>query len=63
MTDRAVTFFEDWVTCHLCSEETRGIVWENSGTINCEECNGIIFDARETGGTVVILELDESTVQ
>ena len=63
MTDRAVTFFENWVTCSLCGEDTRAIVWENSGTINCEECNGIIFDARETGGTVVILELEESTVQ
>ena len=63
MTDRAVTFFDDWVTCHLCGEDTRAIVWENSGTINCDECNGIIFDARETTGTVVILELEESTVQ
>ena len=63
MTDRAVTFFDDWVTCHLCGEATRAVVFEGSGTINCDECGGIIFDARETTGTVVILELEEDTMQ
>ena len=63
MTDRCVTFFEDFVDCGLCGESTRGIVFENSGTINCDECNGIIFDARETGGTVVILELEDGMMQ
>ncbi len=63
MSDRAVEFFEDYVTCALCNELTRAIVWQRSGTINCDACDGIIFDARNTGGTVVILELEEATVQ
>jgi hypothetical protein len=63
MTDRAVEFFESHVDCLICGEATRGIVWEGSGTINCDECDGIIFDARETTGTVVILELEEDTMQ
>lgn len=62
MTDN-VAFFEYVVTCAHCSEATLGVVFERSGTINCDECGGIIFDARDTGGTVVILELEESTVQ
>lgn len=58
-----VAFFEYIVTCLHCNEGTLGVVFERSGTINCDECGGIIFDARDTGGTVVILELEESTVQ
>lgn len=58
-----VSFFEYIVTCHHCNEGTLGVVFSRSGTINCDECGGIIFDARDVGGTVVILELEESTVQ
>jgi len=58
-----VAFFEYIVTCAHCGEDTLGVVYDRSGTINCDECDGIIFDARDTGGTVVILELEESTVQ
>lgn len=63
MTDRAVSFFPEMVDCLLCGEATRAVVFEGSGTINCDECDGIIFDARETTGTVVILELEEDTMQ
>jgi len=58
-----VLFFENIVQCAHpeCRSETYGYVEENSGTINCTECDGIIFDARDTSGTVVILELEEET--
>ena len=58
-----VLFFENIVQCAHpdCRGETYGYVEENSGTINCTECDGIIFDARDTSGTVVILELEEET--
>ena len=63
MNECAVEFFEDYVTCSLCGGLTRAVVWQRSGTINCDACNGIIFDARDTSGTVLILELEEATVQ
>lgn len=56
-----VLFFEDEVVCSLCQRDTYAVVEENSGTINCTECDGIIFDARDCSGTVVILELEEET--
>lgn len=59
----SAAFFEDEVVCHHCGETTYAIVWAYSGTINCDVCDGIIFDARDTTGTVVILELEENTVQ
>ena len=55
-----VEFFDDDVICAYCDAETRGVVWEHSGTICCGECDGIIFDARDTSGTVVILELEDT---
>ena len=63
MNESAVEFFEDQVTCALCGGLTRAVVWQRSGTINCDACDGIIFDARDTSGTVLILELEEATVQ
>lgn len=60
---RCIAFFSEAVICAHCDSETFAVVYENSGTINCDECDGIIFDARETSGTVVILELEETTVQ
>jgi ribosomal protein S27E len=54
-------FFQDLVECAHCGADTYGVVWQNSGTINCDQCDEIIFDARDTSGTVVILELEEST--
>ena len=56
-----VLFFEDEVVCSHCHSDTYGLVEENSGTINCTECDNIIFDARDTSGTVVILELENET--
>lgn len=56
-----VLFFENSVVCQLCQQDTYASVEENSGTINCTECDGIIFDARDCSGTVVILELEEET--
>ena len=56
-----VLFFENSVVCQLCQQDTYAAVEENSGTINCTECDGIIFDARDCSGTVVILELEEET--
>jgi len=56
-----VLFFEDVCICLHCQAETYACVEENSGTINCTECDGIIFDARDTSGTVVILELEQET--
>jgi len=60
---RSVSFFDQLVECAHCDSDTYGVVWENSGTINCDACDEIIFDARDTSGTVVILELEEETVQ
>jgi len=56
-----VLFFEQEVDCAICNESTYAYVTESSGTINCTECDGIIFDARDTSGTVVILELENET--
>lgn len=56
-------FFEDKVECLHCGALTYAVVWANSGTINCDQCDDIIFDARDTSGTVVILELEDTTVQ
>ena len=56
-----VLFFEDEVDCDICGKATYATVEANSGTINCTECDGIIFDARDCHGTVVILELDSET--
>jgi ribosomal protein S27E len=60
---KALAFFQNEVTCHHCDGDTYGVVYEYSGTINCDSCDEIIFDARDTSGTVVILELEEPTVQ
>ena len=60
MTD-SVSFFEYVVNCLHCGEGIFGEVVQRSGTITCEECGEIIFDARDTGGTVVILELEDAT--
>ena len=54
-------FFENEVDCGICGESTYAVVEANSGTIKCTECDGIIFDARDCHGTVVILELDNET--
>ena len=62
MSDHVI-FFEDAVTCSHCGEEIFGVVFERSGTINCEECTSIIFDARNTGGTVLLLEFEDQWVQ
>jgi len=35
------------------------VVVAYSGTINCGKCDEIVFDARNTSGAVVILELEE----
>ena len=56
-----VLFFDNLVRCSHYNSDTYACVEENSGTINCTECDGIIFDARDTSGTVVILELEEET--
>jgi hypothetical protein len=56
-----VLFFEEEVDCGICGKATYAAVEANSGTINCTECDGIIFDARDCHGTVVILELDSET--
>lgn len=56
-----VLFFQNEVDCGLCGEPTFACVEANSGTINCTECDGIIFDARNTSGAVVILELESET--
>lgn len=56
-----VLFFQEEVDCGICGESTYATVEANSGTINCTECAGIIFDARDCHGTVVILELDSET--
>lgn len=58
---RFVLFFEELVDCAICGEGTYGSVVEHTSTINCTECDGIIFDARDTSGTVVILELETET--
>lgn len=55
-------FFENLVDCALCGQSTYAIVEAHSGTINCTECDGIIFDARNTSGTVVILELESESM-
>ena len=60
---KSVSFFDQRIRCVHCEAEGYGVVWENSGTINCDACDEIIFDARDTSGTVVILELEEETVQ
>ena len=54
-----VLFFDRLCRCLHCGRDTYACVEENSGTINCTECDEIIFDARDTSGTVVILELEE----
>ena len=56
-------FFEDKVDGLHCGDRAYGMVWANSGTINCDQCDDIIVDARDTSGTVVILELEGTTVQ
>ncbi len=56
-----VLFFQDEVDCGICGKATYASVEANSGTINCTECDSIIFDARDCHGTVVILELDSET--
>lgn len=56
-----VLFFDRLCRCLHCGRDTYACVEENSGTINCTECDEIIFDARDTSGTVVILELEEET--
>ena len=60
---KSVSFFDQRIRCAHCEAEGYGVVWEYSGTINCDACDEIIFDARDTSGTVVILELEEETVQ
>lgn len=60
---KCIAFFDQPIQCCHCLEEGYGVVYENSGTINCDACDEIIFDARDTNGTVVILELEEGTVQ
>lgn len=55
----AVPFFENTVECAHCGKETFAVVVAYSGTINCGACDEIVFDARNTSGTVVILELEE----
>jgi len=54
-----VPFFENTVECAYCGEETFAVVVAYSGTINCGKCDEIVFDARNTSGAVVILELEE----
>jgi len=61
--NRCIAFFEEPVNCLHCDADTYGVVYENSSTINCDECDAIIFDARDTSGTVVILELEKDTMQ
>ena len=56
-----VLFFEHEVDCGISGESTYAVVEANSSTINCTECGGIIFDARDCHGTGVILELDSET--